>query len=239
VPTYFLSTDAHFCEYPDGIIFLNVKTQRYQGLHKADAESLHTIVSEWPANRNAETNGCYEVESATKLAESLVRLGILSRHSLSGRRPVQVMNSVSESIQVLAMLDPMPRIHPGHVLNFLYSWVWSKIRLRTWSLATLTRDAHCRFARRIEEAQAPSRETLLRHLMVFARLRPWIYTAQNHCLLDTLTLITFLSRYGIATNWVFGVQPMPFEAHCWAQYDQLVLNDSLEHMEYFTPILKI
>jgi Transglutaminase-like superfamily len=239
VPTYFLSMHTHFCECSDGIIFLNVKTQRYQGLSKADAEHLRTVVSEWPANPNAAMQGCPDLESATRIAESLVGLGILSRHPLDSRPPIQVTNQAVESIQVLGLLGRPPRLDAGHVFNFLYSWAWTKVRLRTSSLATLTRDARRRYARLTEGAQIPSRETLHRLLTIFARLRPWFYTAHNKCLLDTLTLITFLSRYEVPANWVFGVVPKPFQAHCWAQCHRLVLNDSLEHMEYFTPILKI
>jgi hypothetical protein len=59
------------------------------------------------------------------------------------------------------------------------------------------------------------------------------------CLFDSLALIHFLAQYGLYPDWVFGVSADPFEAHCWVQAGQVVLNDTVERVSAFTPILTI
>jgi hypothetical protein len=56
-------------------------------------------------------------------------------------------------------------------------------------------------------------------------------------LLDSLVLASFLAKYRVFPHVVFGVMLGPFGGHCWAQYDALVLNDRLERVIKFTPIL--
>jgi len=38
---------------------------------------------------------------------------------------------------------------------------------------------------------------------------------------------------------VIGIRPDPFLAHCWVQHKGLVLNDDIDNVRTFTPILVI
>lgn len=58
----------------------------------------------------------------------------------------------------------------------------------------------------------------------------------RNCLLDSLALDSLLARTGLGATLVFGVCPTPFSAHCWLQTDELILNDSFDHVSRFTPI---
>lgn len=69
----------------------------------------------------------------------------------------------------------------------------------------------------------------------FRPMFPWDY----RCLFDSLALIRFLSRFRLHPDWVFGVQDDPFNAHCWVQAGTCVLNDDLEHVSTYTPIMTI
>jgi Transglutaminase-like superfamily len=71
---------------------------------------------------------------------------------------------------------------------------------------------------------------------VFDRLRLF-YSQPYLCLFDSLALIHFLARFGLYPDWVFGVQADPFEAHCWVQAGSVVLNDTVERVSAFTPIM--
>lgn len=57
------------------------------------------------------------------------------------------------------------------------------------------------------------------------------------CLLDSLALRSFLAARGGQADLVFGVIASPWAAHCWLQLGDQVLNDSLERVGSFTPIL--
>ncbi len=74
---------------------------------------------------------------------------------------------------------------------------------------------------------------------VFLRMRPWIYTAVDACLLDSLVLRDFLRRSGVHSTLVIGINTKPFAAHAWVQYGSQVLNDDAEHVLQFTPIITI
>lgn len=69
----------------------------------------------------------------------------------------------------------------------------------------------------------------------FARARRYV-PIEPVCLLDSLSLLQFLSRRGLSANIVFGVTPEPFAAHCWVQAGDMVLNETLSDAHAHTPI---
>lgn len=74
--------------------------------------------------------------------------------------------------------------------------------------------------------------------LIFRRMLPWI-PWQGVCLYRSWLLLAFLRRRGVSATWVFGVQTHPFEAHCWLQAGDLVLDDHVEHVRGFAPILAL
>lgn len=59
------------------------------------------------------------------------------------------------------------------------------------------------------------------------------------CLLDTIAITKFLSRRGVSAQMVIGVKLNPFSAHCWAQSNQIVLNETLGDAVAYTPIMVV
>jgi hypothetical protein len=72
---------------------------------------------------------------------------------------------------------------------------------------------------------------------IYEALRIWAYTARDACLLDSLMLADFLRRQQIPAHLLIGVATKPFSAHAWVQLDNFVLNDTVERVQGFTPIL--
>ncbi|MDP1875193.1 lasso peptide biosynthesis B2 protein [Phenylobacterium sp.] len=72
----------------------------------------------------------------------------------------------------------------------------------------------------------------------FATALPWV-PSQGDCLYRSYVLQALLAREGLAATWVFGVQTWPFEAHCWVQIEDMVLDDTCDHVSAFTPILAL
>jgi hypothetical protein len=62
-------------------------------------------------------------------------------------------------------------------------------------------------------------------------------TAADRCLPRSIALALRLARDGLAAQLVIGVRTNPFGAHSWAQHEDEVLNDSVEEVLRFTPIL--
>jgi hypothetical protein len=81
-------------------------------------------------------------------------------------------------------------------------------------------------------------ECVERLVTTFKVLRPW-YPRPYRCLFDSLALFEFLARHRFAPALTFGIVADPFEAHCWLQNGNMVLNDELERVRRFTPILSV
>lgn len=88
------------------------------------------------------------------------------------------------------------------------------------------------------QALEPPSPALLAAARRFDRLAPWLPRA-GLCLMRSLAQRLYLARRGFSTAWVFGVRTWPFEAHCWLQAGEVVLDDSLAHARGFTPILVV
>ena len=70
----------------------------------------------------------------------------------------------------------------------------------------------------------------------YARL---LRTAADRCLPRSIALALCLASDGMRANVVVGVRLAPFGAHCWVQQGGDVLNDSVEEVLCYRPILVI
>lgn len=62
---------------------------------------------------------------------------------------------------------------------------------------------------------------------------------QDQCLPLSIAFKRLCLARGALTSLMIGVKLDPFAAHCWVQRDEYVLNDTLERVRLFTPILAI
>jgi len=72
-----------------------------------------------------------------------------------------------------------------------------------------------------------------------ARFHRWAPYApvSGKCLLRSFMLLRLLHAKGLDAHWVFGVRTWPFQAHCWLQCEDLVLDDQPDRVRAFTPIM--
>ncbi|ESQ79308.1 lasso peptide biosynthesis B2 protein [Asticcacaulis sp. YBE204] len=61
----------------------------------------------------------------------------------------------------------------------------------------------------------------------------------NRCLENSLAFTTRCRRQGLAADLILGVKMGPFAAHAWVQSGETVLNDRLDQVRHFTPILVV
>ena len=79
---------------------------------------------------------------------------------------------------------------------------------------------------------------LRRQVLAFRQWLPWA-PFPGVCLFRSRLLLAFLHRSGLNATWVFGVRTWPFEAHCWLQVQDLVLDDTVDNVRGFTPIFLV
>ncbi|WP_421732052.1 lasso peptide biosynthesis B2 protein [Brevundimonas sp.] len=70
----------------------------------------------------------------------------------------------------------------------------------------------------------------------FWSLLPYL-PVEGECLVRSALLMRFLHGLGLKADWVFGVRLNPFTAHCWVQVDGVCLNDDVERLVAYTPIM--
>lgn len=57
-----------------------------------------------------------------------------------------------------------------------------------------------------------------------------LYPGRALCLERSLALLYLARRAGIPVSYHHGVQPVPFAAHAWIEYEGRVINDTDEHV---------
>lgn len=68
---------------------------------------------------------------------------------------------------------------------------------------------------------------------------PLLRTAADRCLAHSIALAACLAACGDQARVVLGVHSPPFAAHCWAQHADTVLNDNIEEVLRYQPILVV
>jgi hypothetical protein len=183
---------------------------------------------------------------------SLVKSGLLvDRQDHPGAKSATAVSASACSGEIrLPVLRPTPRIRLHHVLNITAAWIIGAATLKFRGLAGAIARMRSRSARLDDEDAHPLAHTIsgeganidersLQELIsAFALLRPFFFALRGRCLLSSVVLSEFLARYGMRSQCVLGVKARPFAAHCWLECGGRVLNDSVERVRAFTPILR-
>lgn len=212
-----LAPGVTFCIASNKAIFLDVRADRYAGL----PEQLNGSFVRWALGDRTGQHG--------DAAAMLERTGLL----------VPVEDDVAPA--------PCPIVTARRGL-------WPQQLGRATSLLAFVRFGHAirQTRRRL------ARRGLFGALAHVSRQRPALYRhpdprpiattlltvgaalgAGEDCLVRSLALVDCLHRAGSDATIVLGVLAMPFGAHCWVQFGDHVLNDDVDRVSIFTPILAL
>ena len=243
-PKYELALHVHACRVEEHVILLDIKRDQYLGLSAPLAIALTFEVHGWPPDNPT---------SAVKPHE---------------RMDDAVLNTIewlkNEGVVIESPIKPVPRVPiciprpafglfencknaPANVrfsslVNVLATSIQVSLCLRCLSLErTLFRlQRHRLNVAPTKDHPTPEEQDQLRtHVVAFRALRPLAIAARSPCLFESLALGEFLASQGLFPRIVFGVDANPFAAHCWLQWDDVVINDSPEYVSRFTPIMVI
>jgi hypothetical protein len=111
----------------------------------------------------------------------------------------------------------------------------SRVRLKMTGLGrTLswlsTRKSRLPTSRALPEGQV---ERIMAGFVSAARLASQI----DLCLTNSIAVASRMIAKGIRPDVVLGVQLGPFSAHCWVQHEDRLVNDRVDMVRTFTPIL--
>lgn len=216
-----LTPHTHFCVASDQVVFLDLRSDRYLALPDTLNQSFGRL-----------TEGAYTVEDLEVLSP-LVSRGLLAARSSQTRAPeVATAPRVSRS----ALDFPRIQIRMSDTLEALYSYYSSARALTKKGLASAISGVEQSKSK--AEASADRRPLSPPDLMAFLAARKWIST-QDQCLRNALALVRYMARRRYFPELVVGVRMRPFHAHAWVQDGDLVLNDEVDTVVNYTPILVV
>ncbi len=211
----FLADSVHAVHLRDDLVFLDTRADAYfclSGVLDIMAVSPHGEVD----IAHAET------------AEQLLEAGLLSDRSPRDRQPPPPYPTTSSRL-TCAYGPP-----PFGACAAALSATWSAARaFRRHSFEDLLQDAPSAAA----SARGPS-APLVQAVAQFEALRAWL-PLQGECLMRSFHCRAFLRARGFDALWVFGVRTWPFSAHCWLQVGRTALDDDLERLTAYTPIMAV
>lgn len=236
---YSLAQDVFCCVADSRIVFLDLRRDQYFCLNQEHTRALNLRC-------DSSGGGCaellmgelsYDSNDSQHIVRGLVGRGLLAQHGPNrgsiATAPIEIPNEalLSEGHGI----TPTIRFH--HWVVFLRASIKASWKLRWYPLHRTVQSVRKRKARGIKSKNADE-DALHQLLAIFQQLRPF-YGRKYLCLFDSLALVEFLAHYRFYPQWVYGVTAEPFRAHCWVQDHGFVLNDIVERVRGYTPIMAV
>ena len=237
---YLLAPHVYPCVSGQHVVLMDLERDKYVAV--VPAHRLARWVRGWPVGGAQATAVPHEAgEGVDALVSQMLAHGMLVSDPQVGKPAVPVATVRPQRSLVEFDLDVRPTTSAAQLWRFGRSCLQAQLSLKLRPIQSIVEAVRDRKARqRTTGAPQPADPVRLRSLVTaFARLRPLFYTLRSACLLDSLTLLHFLGAEGIHPQWVFGVKTEPFDAHCWVQQGEVLLNDVPDRVRQYSPILVV
>ena len=246
--SYFLSPHVHLCVAGKQVVLLDLERDKYLAL--AHEHPVGRWVRGWPAIPDAAVDratdsgapaapGAEGAGAENRLLAKMLAQRLLVTDPALGKVAAPIIADEAKVALVEHRLHEQPHATAGQFWNLLRAHALAKWSLKRRPIKEVVEAARLRKKRASTTAVELDIERTRTLVSAFFYLRPLLYTANNACLLDSLTLTRFLALYGVFPDWVFGVKTDPFYAHCWVQQGGYVFNDSPDYVGEFARILVV
>ena len=217
-------------------IILSARRDRYLCVAHDELTSVGSWLSGWTDQGLASNRLSLPDAEANALIDSLSSNGIITNDPVLGKSFTESEYAAPDG--QLDAFDTMAVAKIPFVLvaRFFFACGTVDWRLRTQSFSRNL----ARLIRRRQRADSSNAiynaAYVSRLIGTFKVLRP-LYPRAYLCLYDSLALLEFLAGCRVLPHVVFGVVADPFQAHCWLQEGSTILNDDLERVRRYKPIL--
>jgi hypothetical protein len=209
-----LSPDISFCRTDGGLVFLDLRNDRYFQLGSRESRSFEKML-------------CGDAEIAE--LDAFLATGILLRVDGDTVCAPAAAALAPDDIYGLERFRPSLR----GVIETGYQVARARRAIRSVRLRATIGDLSCRKAKAAEADDVAL--AAARHFEANRSLVP----VDRRCLIDSVALMRILLARGIAVDLIFGVRTGPFAAHCWLQTRHHILTCAHDEARNFTPILVI
>jgi len=240
-PQYSLREQAFMCLSGRFYVILDLARDKYFCIEKQQFDSIKHLIG--ARNRPTEIaadfkSSIVETSGHSSLVAELLQSGLL----VESPKACKAGDSPLPRIAAEAFDRDGGRVSALRCITYLPAFIASAISannsLRNMPLVQTVHRVAERKRQPRRDAKATSSSKTRRLVAAFDQLRPF-YDRRYLCLFDSLALLDFLGSYGLFPMWVFGVQSEPFAAHCWVQEDGVLLNDTIERVNRYTPIMAV
>jgi hypothetical protein len=239
--TAWLSRHVHVCKLNSTVIVLDVARDRYLGLTGLVERALADTVPGWPAPclaQEAPMRLPLSRDETSKILRRLIDDGVLTDHESEGKTATPPGFDPSAARVALDHNIPRRHIRLSDIATFLAACISTAWSLRCRSLHYALEALLARRTRHGTDL-AFDVELAADLVPIFRRLRSFTFSAHRRCLFHALTLMKFLSHYGLYPTFVMGVKIDPWAAHSWVQYGEYILDGTPEQVRFYKAILVI
>ena len=218
-----LNADISFCELDGRLFFLDIQNDQYFQLSRTLERSLLSHL-EAPDDTSIDISG-------------LVKYNLLSpTTAVPHNGSITGIALPSQSAVEMPYPDkrvPLDVVRDVFLVVAMMRWQLKVRRLK--SMLQALSDYRKSATSPLVENQAQSCQHLLEAAITFNRVRPYV-PIEMCCLIDSLSMVSFLAKRGLHAHLVMGVACDPFSAHAWVQHGPLVLNETVGMAQTYNPI---
>lgn len=232
---YSVSSHVRACAVNESVVLLDLRQNKYMMLPPLESSALAGMVNRWPTSA---AHPPTPSDTARNFARVLQTAGILTSELVDTPETHQGAHPAYDLLAAEDEIEEHKAINISHVVNFIYACVKAAFAVHFGSLQRLALTVTANRTRAAEADILPGSQAVLELVDIFSRIRPFIFTARNHCLFHSLALLAFLSRYRIVPLWVIGVKLNPWGAHSWLESGDKVLDSTPEKISEYALILE-
>ncbi|HEX8414318.1 MAG TPA: lasso peptide biosynthesis B2 protein [Sphingomicrobium sp.] len=206
----------------DRAIFLDLRGDRYFALDAPHGSAIRLLLS-----------GHSGGDVADAAIARLVARGVLISGGSAG--PPRAADVPVARQSALESADGRPALSMATALEVALCCARIARRLQTRPLLEIIEALRLRRDDARRRAGQSTSHRAIEATRLFAAHRPFV-PGRPVCLSNSLALLLYLTKHGIAADLVFAVQIHPFLAHCWLQTDHILLNEGVGHAAALQPI---
>ncbi len=225
----FLGVQTRFC------VFLDAAHDRYLAVKYDEFAALGPWLEGWIGPNAGCDSRASPSPQSRQFAADLCRRGILTTAKGEGK-PVLTEKIITATKGATADYHRVSA--PGwlrHGVRFLLATARTRQQFKTGSFESIMRDMSACRARSADSSHVDLQHE--RYLVSIFEVCRAFYSRPFVCLFDSVCLFNFLAQYSFYPRLVFGVMSEPFRAHCWLQEGEAALNDSVERVRAYAPIM--
>jgi hypothetical protein len=219
---YALRNNLYYCVSNDRVAFLDIKDDRYFCLPSAIEADFRTL-------QDKQSSEELEPEALLRL----VQAGILTPTSSNSTfaTPCNIVRPTRSALESLDQQVSGSLLMRAVLSHFSFLVTHGTLESRIARI----RDQKARDTGIKGNSSNHNGRQLLTAFQKTTRL----ISTQDQCLRSSQALIHFLTAHGFFPSFVLGVRFKPFRAHAWVQDGETVLNNTVDDVLPFTPILVI